>query len=419
MANGCGVTVSEVSGGKYRVRWRDHTSDGQKQRERVVSTHAAAVELQGHVLRALETVGHYVDPVRDVVHVPTVDRMIAGYLDALRARGRAESTITHNAGRLKHVLSAFRVLHKIPEDRGVPGELLNRDGVIAVTAELRRAGVLGPTEHSKAIACLLAVWGFASGDESSYPGVARVPYDTSWIAVERPEYAETVPPELHEVDAVIRRLKAGKSTTSLHFAVIARYTGLRKCQILALRVCDLEAMPGVALVPEADDDTEDDTEDAVPQGIRVVKGKGRRETAMRRRVPLHADLVTYLAPLIAVAREKGPETQILASEGDSKTIRAAWAAATAAGEVRRETWIPPQRTNGRPRHGFRAAFISALEEAGVPDRVQSYLVGHTSDMKGKHYKSPSDAALTAAIAKIAAIQWEAPKRNVVKLPTSR
>jgi integrase len=411
VGRGPGVSISELGDGRWRVRWREAVLDeatGERrtvQRERVVQDQSTAIELQGKVLRALETGAvPEVDAVRRIPVVVSVDLVIAGYLRARAARGAAPATITQYGHRGARALRAFRELGPIPESEPVPGTWLSREHLIELTQKLREDG-LGDSALFATVSVLLQAWTWAADDALTFPGLAQPPRDPASVLPRAPIYAAARAPTMAECDAVIRRVAAlPRAGVSLPVAVIARSTGLRVGQILALRVGDV----GLASCTLA-----------------IRSGKSRLEK-LGRVVPIASHLRDWLVELVADREAAEPlvrrrsDAAPGASAGTGSLSRA-WEEASQADEVRREVWAPTNRVYGRPDHAFRAAFQHALVEAGIRDEVIDLLVGHARrSTRDRHYVS-DDArwkAMVEAVALIPPVDWrveaEAPS-NVVPI----
>jgi integrase len=418
MGNGSGVSLSELPGGRWRVRWREVVEvDGRRdrrQRERVVNDLTTAEVVKADILRALER-NEVFDPepaARVVARTTTVDDVFAGWLVAQRARGLAPSTIEGYAGHIDRALRGLRTAVGLRHTAPVPAAELTRDRVIALVNTLRDEGV-SDAVLNKMVGVVVQAWTWAGDDPDEYPGLRPAPRDVKALKPRAPTYSAPPHPTLAECDAVIRRVAAMPRTgnVALPVVVIARWTGLRVAQIMAIRVVDVD-LPGRALV--------------------VSKGKGRRETAERRRIPITTELRDWLAPYVARAQDEGRDLLFLRRSdaarkrsgeprsgkvsNPDRTVRRAWEAATAAGEARREVWDPAvwdpeSRRQSRPDHAFRAALQAALVVVGVRDEVIDALVGHVGGVRARHYVLMEDAratAMRAAVDLLPPIDWRGP-----------
>jgi integrase len=396
MANGPGVSVQKLGPGRWRVRWREPVQmpDGtitRKERSKVVTSQATAVDLRAKVLRAMERGEIFEPEIREMPVVATVDQVLTGYLRAQAAKRVAPATIRAFGGRIKCALKTLRQMHGLPANAAVPGHYLTRDGVIALNLKLQEEGYAEGTIHG-VMRTLNNAWTWASDDPTTYPGIASAPRDRSSVMPMSPLYAAAPAPTLAECDAVLRTLASSpKARTgyALKAAVIARYTGLRIGAVLSIHLDDLN-LERAELVVRA--------------------GKSRREKAEQRTIPLAPPLVAFLRPLVAdaQAREgwllrrptKGPDVP-------ATTLRRAWKKAVGKGLARPEVWKPKSRAQGRPDHAFRAAFQHHLVEAGVRSEIIDLLVGHAGGLRESHYVDASAlwARAVEAVALIPPVDW--------------
>jgi integrase len=414
VGRGPGVSVSELETGRWRVRWRETLAlpDGSRksaQRERVVDDHATAIALQAKVLRALET-GEVpqVDAVREMPAVCSVDQVLDGWLRSCAARGAPASTLRNYAQRNKRLLGALRQRHKIPTDKGVPADLLSREEVVQITLILRER--FSESTLNGTIGSLLTAWAWGADDPRAYPGLPVPLHHPEAVIPPAPIYAPIEAPTMAEVDAVLRVLASNRRTRGVALATstIASRTGLRAGQVLALTVGDINL---------------------AASSITVTAGKSRREKAERRTVPLSPALRPFLAELVADREDSEP---LIRKRADTKrtdrtlptdSVRAAWVAATKAGRAREAVWKPPGRDLARPDHAFRAAFQGHLVAQGVRDEVIDLLVGHSIDLRSRHYVDPAArwGMMKAAVETLPDIDWAGPEvegeveSNVVEL----
>jgi integrase len=393
MARGPGVSVERQDNGKWRVRWRETVElpDGTQrrpQRSKTVEDESTARQLAGKILRALE-LGELpeVEAIRQVPEVATVDVILDRWLDGLMAKGASRGTIATYGSFAKRILRNFREIEGLPDQAQVPGTLLCRDGVIRLTLHLREEELADSTVHW-VIRALVDAWTWAGDDPETFPGIAPAPRDKSSIVPPEPVYSAAPAPTLAECDAVIRHL-AELRLELVPAAVIARCTGLRIGQIVALQVGDVDLRRAT---------------------LRIRSGKSRREKKGRT-VPLAPVLVDYLAPLV---RERPDDAPLVArADGTAlpdrtpEAVASAWEAAVAAKEARQETWSPDSHGKARPDHAFRAAFQAHLVRRAVRDEIIDILVGHGGkSTRARHYVNDDE-------------RWEAMVEAVATLPPLR
>ncbi len=397
-----GVSVQDLGPKRYRVRWREwvELEDGsrkQRARSRVVHSREASVELQAKVLRALETVGYYEDPVQRVERVGNLEAAAAAWLRHKAARGCQESTIVRYAGSLKKIFRTLREQLGLRADEVVPTTALSRerftDLQLAWMGEFSEATVYNDSS------ALLQVWRWAADEPRLYPGVAPAPLVSGRVLPLPPVYTAPTPPTLAETDACIRHL-GRRSYVADKVAIVMRFTGLRVSQVLGIRCSDLDMSTAM---------------------LRVRVGKTRREKIEQRVIPVSRHLVDEVAPW--VARAGSPDEPLIRRRKDQRSkpgkgskpgeaIARGWERATEAGEVRRAVWQPEGRRLRRPEHAFRAAFQGFMEEKAVRDSVIDFLVGHAPrSVRGKHYSPPAPNQLRAAVDRMPPIAWKVRKRK--------
>lgn len=398
MARGPGVSVDKLPTGRWRIRWREWVEeDGVKrrvQRSKVVDTQATAIEVQRNVLQCIERGQLYErEAVRVIPRVATVDAVLDGWLASREAKGSSRGGLEVYDGNVARALVALRKVGNVRDGEQVPGELLNREGILALTLQLRADDMANSTVYTT-VRTVVSAWRWASDDPVAYPGLVPAPRDPSGLLPGQPLYEAGPAPTMAECDAVIRRLAAmPHTTTSLPAAVISRCTGLRVTQALSIRAQDVNLDRGT---------------------LRVTTGKSRREK-LGRTVPVAPVLVDFLVPYVERWRDQSGHT-LVSYRSDatswrprrpSDTLRRVWEAATAAKEVRPEVWAPESHEKARPTHAFRAAFQTFLVDQGVRDEIIDALVGHGGSLRSSHYVNEKArmAAMREAVALIPPIDW--------------
>jgi len=142
MANGPGVNVNERPDGKWRIRWREPVigPDGSlsyRQRERLASTKATAMELAAKVLRKVEAGELFEPEAHKVGKTVTVDAVFKAWIAERAGGGVSKATILQYISRSNRVLAAMRVVCRLPDGEAVPASLLTRELVPAISTYLR------------------------------------------------------------------------------------------------------------------------------------------------------------------------------------------------------------------------------------------------------------------------------------------
>ncbi len=382
------VTIDTLGPGRHKVRWREWAVvDGERKRRArstTVSTKAAAIELQARVLRAIETRGYYEPDAQVEVRATNLEAAAADWLRARAARGIAASSVRKYAANLKRFFDTVRDVRGVQSDVAVTADLLSRSLVADVILALRARDLSESTIYSTT-STILDMWGWVSDDPAAYPRVPTPPRDASAVRPPTPIYTAPPAPTMDEVDACIRHISS-RAFVARAAAVMMRFTGLRISQVLSVRCRDVDPEAGT---------------------LRVMVGKSRREKADKRVVPISPHLLEIVRPWLAhrepgeplVRRRRDMRSRTGKQHLPSETISDAWAAATEAGEARRDVWQPENRKLARPEHAFRAALVRHLAAAGVRDPAIDFLVGHhPSGVRARHYAEPEMAELVEAVA---------------------
>lgn len=406
MANGSGVSVGKLTDGRFRVRWRERVDhDGERksvQRERVVHSEQAMIELRTAVLRAIETDGAYVDPSIRTVTAPSIESIAIGYLRERASYGVEPRTVQSEAQRLRSSLVYVRQIVGLAPLAPVPASVMTRSVIVEVVRLARAAG-LAETSLRHMARILLQVWTWGS-DTSETPGaIPAPPRSIVGLLPRTPPKSAPEAPTLAEADACLRQLKGRSSRRPLATAILMRWTGLRVGQVLGAKREDLDIDAGT---------------------LRVRIGKSAREKVDQRVIPVSRHLIADILPFLG----EDPDGSLIARRSDfaggvtngssrpDDALRRAWKSATAAGEARKSVWWPTGRKIARPDHAFRAAFQHALVVADVRDEVIDLLVGHSGrSTRSKHYVAADArmAAMRAAIDAMPPIDWAGPAKTGV------
>lgn len=404
-----GISVDELPGGRWRLRWRQwEEQPGGGRRRAQKSLMAYSVDerkrLEVEIEQALSSRGWYT-PDRQKARPASLnlEEVALSWLQfKVGIRGVAAGTRRNLAGSMGRFFGAVREVHGLGKDQVVPGELLVPRTV--TEAALRLRGRYAESTVYKVLTATHEMWTWAA-DQPEYAALARPPHNRETV-VPLPPLMEA--PELYatwaECDAMLRRMTQERSR---RVATIMRYTGLRVSQVLHIFREDFD-LDGCTLA--------------------IRTGKSRREKSEHRTVAVSTHLVTDLGEWIASC-PPGPlfprGGDVHAPMSDTGTTSAhvveAWRAATTAGEVREDVWMPPDRRKGRPNHVFRASFQGFLGDEEVKDSVIDFLVGHAPvSTRGRHYARPGLAAQRKAVGLIPAIDWTGePSTNVIQLRSNQ
>lgn len=268
-----------------------------------------------------------------------------------------------------------------PEERervsaALPVTALDRDALIGFQAWLLEGGRSLSTVAKRGQALRLAWEWLREGPDKRW--LEEAPRK---IATRKRRPAKPIAPTWAEADAaVLACLDHDPRAPWLYwFAVVARFTGLRRSEILLLEWRDIE--------PSGD--------------VLTLRGETTKGEIGGRRLPLAPGLVAELARIPRVDKYviPAPPGERIAAEGDGRghvdrSMRRAW---TRAG-------VPPEKWQGRPCHAFRRTIQTEVELAGVRREVVEYLVGHQPAGTGpRHYLDAERALwpeLVAAVKKI-------------------
>jgi integrase len=307
---------------------------------------------------------------RDLVRLGKADRTIRVYSYAVE-------------GYVRHVAAGGDV------DR-VRASALSRSSVEAWDAATATAGRGASARRGRLVAVGL-MWRWASERADEYPGIPPfVRVDVPSVQVLRVKS-----PTWTEMDAAIGSLDAG--SPEYRTAMIARSTGLRVEQILAIRWDHVDLMAGILF---------------------VASGKSAQEKRGRE-VPIAPSLVQEMATW------PRPGALVVGSTYNvvQPRIKLGWTIATARGQCRAEVWAASERTGrtvGCPLHAFRHGFVSGLKRAGCDDEAVEYLVGHADAAAAKgtrgSYVDADALSLAAVVANVPAyVAPSGPSSNVIPM----
>lgn len=340
--------------GGYRVVWRGR--DAQRE-SRPAPDKRTAEALKRRVEQDLALYGRVT--VGDAIDAPPslgarLDAWIGSL--ALTVKGRTAGGYADACVLFLRYLSAARGL---PAE-ALPLTALDRDAIVGFQAWLLASGRSLTTVAKRAQVIRLAWEWLREGPDRRWLDEAP-----RKIATRKQRPPRPVAPTWSEVDAAV---EACRDQAWLYpFALVARYTGLRRSEILLLEWADISPDGTLSLRPE------------------TTKG----ETSGRR-VPLAPALLDALARLPRDPRWviPAPEKERAAAAGSGRghvdrSMRRAWARAG----------VPREKWSGQPCHAFRKTIQTEIELAGVRREVVEYLVGHQPAGTGPRHYLDAERAL--------------------------
>jgi integrase len=399
------LSVKALGGGKYKIRWRElvpgpdgrpeRGPDGRfmrRARSLTVRGKEARDEAMNRVQRALLDEGEFHLPTPEAApEVTNLERAALDWLEWKRTRCKPRSVVTYT-NHMKRFFEMLREVQGLEADNVVLADHISRNAVIECirrwqAQDLSESWVYG---FSRSV---IDLWRWVSDDPESYPGVPTPPREAKTILPLGPVYVAPPAPTMAELDACLRHLPSD-AEQSRRVGVLMRFTGLRIEQSLAIRCRDI--------------DIEENT-------LTVTVGKSRLEHAEQRTIPLSPHLLAELRDWL---ENRAADDYLFPAWGNNasgrrgakkdESLRKAWAAATAAGEVREEVWAPRNRRIARPQHAFRAGFQAFMRGERVDEEVIDALVGHHGrSLRGRHYAG-SDTLwdrMVEAMGKLPPIEW--------------
>lgn len=278
---------------------------------------------------------------------------------------------------------------------------LNSETITAYDAH-RAAGNLSANSRSADVSVLSGLWRWSWEHRATVAVGAVEP-----VRVERPDRVvpTAVAPTWAESAACVSFLPS--ESIAYRRAVMAYYTGLRTFQITGAHYSDrLEGVDPKAVAVIVD---------VVNGTMRVVKGKTKAETALRRVVPLSPAFVVALREWHA----SDPRPVVCWGNENNAVnlITKAWRTAVAAGKARLEVFGPSietARTACSPNHAFRRGLTTGLKAAGADVEAAEYYVGHKMPGVRGQYLDAAVLKCAEAVAMIPALPPRAPvASNVV------
>ncbi len=361
--------------GRWRVRWREEGDLHTK----YVRTQAIARDLRTEVERQIALRGFVrIDP---PPACPRLHVALDAWAQARRAKLRPRTVASYEDSGV-HLLR-FLACWRSPEDEAGPDPeavlLSAMQGTVLVElySWLVAGGRTRTTAMKRAQAAML-FWRWARQREEWRTWVAEPPGE---LDIRRDPTPAARAPSWDEADACLAAIAPG---SWLHrFALIARFTGLRRSEILQLRWEDLD----------------------LDHGALSIRAEITKGGTGGRVIPLSRHLLTVLAS--EAVREgylvAAPELERQAAEGAGRghvdrDMKRAWTRAE----------VPADRWRGQPCHAFRKTIETELLAAGQPWSAIEMYVGHALPGTGRVYLDPTGLwrQLTYLVAEIPPVKSE-------------
>lgn len=374
------ATIRKRSVGTYQVRWREKRRGQWLWRGRTCRTYKAARKLQREVEEAVALQGYWEPEERREAdgdcQVPGLRQLIAAFLVAMKAGGKADNTIL----RYGQALEVFErwTKEEYPGEH-VTGAYLSESMVHSFYVWLgkgtgRHGKPRAASSKRKYVEVVLNLWSWLCSKDDWRDYVPTAVPNVAHMDIEAAPRKLTRAPTWEEMDAVIACATGWKK----RLYIVLRFTGLRVQQAMELRWDDLELESGVLRVrPELGKTPQERTGRWVPVSqhlVDIVSGWGRRE-----------------GYLIETAREPGGNSRPC-RQVRSRAARRAWDRAIKQYGVRKDV-------ASQPHHAFRAGFVTGLKRLGADDEAVEVLVGHSIGLRGL-YTDPEAQPMKQAVALI-------------------
>jgi integrase len=403
-----GVSAKPIAADRWRVRWREGDRDRESTFNGPAEGNIGVRSYVAAIAASLAEHGAFTPAARQrVERVP--DAPLRALLDAWvdanahAWKGKTEATYRAYGRRVLAALDRLGVKHPTVRDLG--SDLFER-----LRIDEHRMGTADTTRYGT-LRALAGAWEWgadknreasARGNALPWLGLTDSPRDTRPLTGKPATYRRTIAPTLAECDAALRHLPPKTTTATRVLGAVMRFTGLRAFQAAAIHAEDIDRSAAL---------------------LTVRVGKTASEQADMRTMPVARALLAD--PLVAGwldAHPSGPlfpkrrHSSRRSTDTESRThhatvtFREAWESATAACEVRRVTWEPPNRKNARPEHGFRAALQAHMMNERVDADVIDFLVGHEGEgVREKFYARELLEAARVAVDALPAIAWCPPE----------
>lgn len=354
----------------YRVVWR--AGDGEKE-QRAAPDKRTAEALRRRVEQDIALYGRVTLDDREDVP-PALHTRLDAWVGALALTVKPRTAAGYADACT--LLLRYLVSERRTPVEALPITALDRDAIVGFQAWLLAGGRSRTTVAKRAQAVRLAWEWLREGPDRRW--LEEAPRR---IATRKQRPPRPIAPTWAEADAAVLACRDHdpRAAWLYTFAVLARYTGLRRSEILLLEWADV---------------SEDGT-------TILLRGETTKGETSGRRLPLAPGLVAELARTPRRGRwvVDAPDKERQAAAGDGRghvdrSMRRAW---TRAG-------VPAEKWRGQPCHAFRKTIQTEVEYAGVRREVVEYLVGHQPAGTGpRHYLDAERALwpeLVAAVAKI-------------------
>lgn len=358
------ASIEDKGGGKWRVRWREKRVDG-GWAPREVTVDGSAEDAEAYrldVIRDLRGKGHHDPAERQARHAPPAN-LIDGMLAAITswvADGLSASSAGTYRDAVRFCAEAIHEVTGIPTTQPLPVALLSRPLFDALKPVLARRGETAPRAYLRV---MWSCWGWIAHDPVAWPHTPPRPPSPRGYLPPPKVYGRTTAPRPEDTDACLRHLARRSRGGTLLCAVVMRYTGLRLRQVTGIFREDVNLEAGSLL---------------------VRNGKTKQERADMRVVPLSRHLLAE--PRFRAALDAAPVgARVVRATSPASVIRDSWQDATTHDGVLKGLWAPPNRTNTRPDHAFRASLQAHLTEQRVSKDVIDFLVGHAGGLRAVHY----------------------------------
>ena len=378
------VSIEDKGGGKWRLRWREKRVDGSLWSREVTVTGSKedAETRRLAIINDVRTTGHHDPDAHRAKYAPPAN-LIDGMLAAIHSwvgDGLSASSAGTYRDAVRFCAEAIHEVTGIPTTQPLPVALLSRPLFDALKPVLARRGETAPRAYLRV---MWSCWGWIAHDPVAWPHTPPRPPSPRGYLPPPKVYGRTTAPRPEDADACLRHLAARSRGGTLLCAIVMRYTGLRLRQVTGILREDVNLEAGTLL---------------------VRNGKTKQERADMRVVPLSLHLLAE--PRFRAAVEAaGAGVRVVPATSPASVIRDSWQDATTHDGVPKALWAPPNRTNARPDHAFRASLQAHMTEQRVAQDVIDFLVGHAGGLRAVHYGRDLLKDARAAVDGLPPIDW--------------